>query len=491
MGPGVAYSFVMTPPSAAISIGSLLSFAPWASDQQKWKDGMATNRRKRTEDLPVLHPDAAGIDVGASELFVAVPADRDLEPVRSYPTFTRDLHELADWLQSCGIRSVAMESTSVYWIPVCQILEARGIEVFLVNAHYLKNVPGRKSDVSDCQWIQYLHSVGLLRASFRPPGVICAIRSLWRHRGSLIEMAAEHAMHIQKALDQMNLQIHRVLNDITGLSGLRILDAILAGKRDPEARAQLCHSRVKSSQDTVAKALEGDYREEHVFALKQSLESFRHYQRLVAEVNQEIESRLQGLETSPAAEVKPPARTKRSPYQRQRYEPTSFDLRGELYRIFGVDLTEVPGISGVTAHTLLREIGPEMSQFRNASAFASWLGLCPERQISGGKVLFTKSRRVRSRVALALRIAANSLHHATDYLGEFFRRIARRLGKPQAITATAHKLARIVFHLLTTKEAYNESVFMRCEEEAQKRAELRLKKHAAQLGFQVIPATNA
>jgi len=210
----------------------------------------------------------------------------------------------------------------------------------------------------------------------------------------------------------------------------------------------------------------------------------------VVEVNQEIESRLQGLETSPAAQAKPPARTKKSPYQRQRYEPTSFDLRGELYRIFGVDLTEVPGISGVTAHTILCEIGPDLSQFRNASAFASWLGLCPERQISGGKVLFTKSRRVRSRVALALRMAANSLHHANDYLGEFFRRITRRLGKPQAITATAHKLARIVFHLLSTKEAYNEGVFVRCEDEAHKRAELRLKRHAAQLGFQVIPATN-
>jgi len=349
---------------------------------------MATKRRKKTEDLPVLHPDAAGIDVGASELFVAVPVDRDPEPVRSYPTFTKDLHELADWLQRCGIRSVAMESTSVYWIPVYQILEARGIEVFLVNAHYLKNVPGRKSDVSDCQWIQYLHCVGLLRASFRPPGVICAVRSLWRHRGSLIEMAAEHVLHIQKALDQMNLQIHRVLSDITGLSGLRILDAILEGKRDPVALAQLCHSRVKSSQDTVAKALEGDYREEHVFALKQSLESFRHYQRLVAEVDKEIESRLRGLETSSAALAKPPARTKKSPYQRRHYEPTSFDLRSELYRIFGVDLTDVPGISGVTAHTILCEIGPETAQFRNASAFASWLGLCPERQISGGRVLF-------------------------------------------------------------------------------------------------------
>lgn len=451
---------------------------------------MATKRRKKTGDLPVLHPDAAGIDVGASELFVAVPADRDSEPVRSYPTFTRDLHELADWLQSCGIRSVAMESTSVYWIPVYQILEARGMEVFLVNAHYLKNVPGRKSDVSDCQWIQYLHSVGLLRASFRPPGAICAIRSLWRHRGSLIEMAAEHILHIQKSLDQMNLQIHRVLSDITGVSGLRILDSILAGNRDPVALAQLCHARVKSSQDTVAKALEGDYREEHIFALKQSLESFRYYQRLVAEVDQEIEVRLKGLETAPAAQAEPPARTKKSRYQRQHHEPTSFDMRSELYRIFGVDLTEVPGISGVTAHTILCEIGPDLSPFRNASAFASWLGLCPERQISGGKVLFTKSRRVKSRLALALRVGANSLHLADNYLGEFFRRIARRLGKPQAITATAHKLARIVFHLLSTKENYRESVFRRYEEDAQRRAEFRLRKHAAHLGFQLIPAAN-
>ena len=241
----------------------------------------------------------------------------------------------------------------------------------------------------------------------------------------------------------------------------------------------------------MAKALEGDYREEHLFALKQSLESFRYYQRLIGEVNKEIESRLQGLEKSPAAEAKPPARTKKSPYQRRHYEPTSFDLRSELYRILGVDLTEVPGISGVTAHTILCEIGPDTSPFRNASAFASWLGLCPERQISGGKVLFTKSRRVRSRVALALRMAANSLHHADSYLGEFFRRITRKLGKPQAITATAHKLARIVFHLLSTKEAYRESVFVRCEEEAKKRAELRLKRQAAQLGFQVIPAANA
>ena len=231
---------------------------------------MAKQSNGRCDQLPVLHPHAAGIDVGASELFVAVGADHDPQPVRRFPTFTRDLHALADWLQQCGVRSVAMESTSVYWIPIYQILEARGLEVCLVNAQHVKNVPGRKTDVSDCQWLRYLHSVGLLRGSFRPPGAICAVRALWRHRGSLVQMAAEHIMHIQKALDQMNLQVHRVLTEITGLSGLRILDAILACERDPLTLARLCHKRVKSSESTVAKSLEGDYRPEHIFALRQS-----------------------------------------------------------------------------------------------------------------------------------------------------------------------------------------------------------------------------
>ena len=452
---------------------------------------MAKKGKRRCDTLPVLHPDAAGIDVGASELFVAVSADRDPHPVRSFPTFTRDLHALADWLEQCGIHSVAMESTSVYWIPIYQILEARGLEVYLVNAQHVKNVPGRKTDVSDCQWLQYLHSVGLLRASFRPPGFICAIRSLWRHSSSLIQMAAEHVLHMQKALDQMNLQIHRVLNDITGVSGLKILDAILAGERDPLTLARLCHGGVKNSEDTIAKSLEGDYRPEHLFALRQSLAAYHYYQKLVLEVDQEIKHQLGELQTAPTAETTTPARTKASAYQRRRYEPKTFDLRGELYRIFGVDLTNVPGISAITAQTILCEIGTDVSRFRNASAFASWLGLCPEKKVSGGKVLFTKSRRVRSRVATALRMGAQSLHHAKDYLGEFFRRITRKLGRPQAITATAHKLARIVYHLLGTKEAYNEKVFHKCEADTIRRAEFRLRRQAAQLGFQIIPSENS
>lgn len=449
---------------------------------------MAKQSHRRCDQRPVLHPDAAGIDVGASELFVAVGADRDPQPVRRFPTFTRDLHALADWLQQCGVRSVAMESTSVYWIPIYQILEARGIEVCLVNAQHVKNIPGRKTDISDCQWLQYLHSVGLLRASFRPPSAICAVRALWRHRGSLIQMAAEHIMHFQKALDQMNLQVHRVLTEITGVSGLRILAAILAGERDPLTLARLCHKGVKSSESTVAKSLEGDHRPEHMFALRQSLSGYRYYQQLILETDQEIERHLGQIKDADRALPWLRKRTKRLPYQRQGHEPRVFDLRSELYRIFGVDLTNIPGISSMTAQTILCEIGTDVSRLRNASAFASWLGLGPEKKISGGKVLFTKSRRVQSRVAIALRLAGRSLHHAKDYMGEFFRRICRKLGKPQAITATAHKLARIVFHLLSTGEPYDESVFHKCEEEAIKRAEMRLRRQAAHLEFRIVPA---
>src|ERR1700690_2712814 len=249
---------------------------------------MAKRGEKRERRSMVLEPDAAGIDIGAEEIYVAVPPDRDEETTPRFSSFTSDLHALADWLSQCRIQSVAMESTGVYWIPLFQILEERGFKVYLVNAHYLKSVPGRKSDVSDCQWIQYLHSVGLLRASFRPPEAICALRTLWRHRGSLLEMAAEHILHMQKALSQMNLQLHHVLSDITGTSGTAILDAILAGERDPAKLANLCNRRIRSPRQTVAKSLEGDYRPEHLFALRQSLEAYRFYKHLMAEADLEL-----------------------------------------------------------------------------------------------------------------------------------------------------------------------------------------------------------
>jgi len=434
-----------------------------------------------------MQPDAAGIDIGAQEVFVAVPPDRDCEPVRRFGTFTRDLHEMAEWLERCRVRSVAMESTGVYWIPVHQILEQHGFEVYLVNARSVKHVPGRKTDVSDCQWIQHLHSVGLLRASFRPPAEICAVRCLWRHRDSLVQMAAEHVRHIQKALDQMNLRLHHVLSTVTGLSGMAILDAILAGERNPLRLAELCHCTVRSSRDTVAKALEGDYRPEHLFALRQSVSGYRYYQTMLLETDTELRKVLRELPTSENAQPKVPAQTKKRPPKRQKNEPV-FDLRSELYRIVGVDLTDVPGISVVTAHTIVSEIGTDVARFRNASAFASWLGLCPEKAVSGGKVLYTRSRKVKNRVAIALRSGAQCLYRAQSYLGEFYRRMKRKLGGPEAVTATAHKLARIVYHMLRTKEAYNESVLLKSEEDLVRKAELRLRRHAAKLGFQVIPA---
>jgi hypothetical protein len=245
--------------------------------------------------LPVRHPDAAGIDIGAEEIYVAVPPDRAEHSVRSFGTFTRDLDDLCDWLDICKVRTVAMESTGVYWIALFQLLETRGFEVFLVNASHVKNVPGRKSDVSDCQWIQYLHSVGLLKASFRPSDEICVLRSLWRHREGLLQMASEHTQQMQKALTQMNLQVHHVLSDITGVSGIAILDAILAGERNPVCLAALCNRRVRSSRDIVAKSLEGDYRSEHLFTLRQSLAANRFYRGLMADVDMEIEKYLRAM----------------------------------------------------------------------------------------------------------------------------------------------------------------------------------------------------
>jgi transposase len=291
-------------------------------------------------------------------------------------------------------------------------------------------------------------------------------------------------MHMQKALSQMNIQLHHVLSEITGVSGFAILDAILAGEREPVKLASLCNWRVRSSRETVAKSLEGDYRPEHLFTLRQSVVGFRFYQRLIAEVDQELELRMRELPRREGAPEQIPPRTKKCIYQRAGNEP-AFDLKAELFRIAGVDLTDVPGISTITAHTILMEVGPDMSRFRNASAFASWLGLCPEKQVSGGKVLSTRSRKVKNRAAIALRLGAHCLYHAKNYLGEFYRKMKWRLGAPEAVTATAHKLARIIYHMLSTREPYSESVLARCDQQVNMRAETRLRKQAANLGFQL------
>jgi transposase len=451
---------------------------------------MARKRKRDTKTnnavLPVMRPDAAGIDIGATEIFVAVPADRANENVRSFPTFTQDLYALADWLKHCGVKTVAMESTGVYWIPLFQILEGRGFEVCLVNARHVKNVPGRRTDVCDCQWLQFLHSVGLLRASYRPEQEVCAVRSLLRHRESLVQMAATHVNHMQKALDQMNLQVHHVISDITGQTGLAIVDAVLAGERDPLVLAKLRNDRIKASEEVIAKSLVGDYRPEHVFTLRQSLAAYRSYQKLIEDCDREIRDSLEQFKPPRQADTSGDDHRKPKPKT-----PTEGILRSELKRVFGIDLTKIPGIRVGIGQTLFGEIGPDFTKFRSASAFASWMGLCPDNDISGGKVLWVGTRKVNCRAATALRMAAQSLHHSKSALGDFYRRMRAKLGAPKAITAAAHKLARIIFHLVTTRQEFDDSRFAADQLRYQKRQEIKLRARAKAMGFELIPLEQA
>ncbi|MCX6382583.1 MAG: IS110 family transposase [Armatimonadetes bacterium] len=439
--------------------------------------------------MPELNPYAAGIDVGATKMYVAVPQDSDAQPVRSYLTFTQDLEELASWLHSCGVKTVAMESTGVYWIPLFQILEARGFTVCLVNARDWRNAPGRKTDVCDCQWLQYLHACGLLRASFRPKQEVCAARSLLRHREGLITAAGSNVQLMQKALTQMNLQIHHVISDITGKTGLAILDAILAGERNTEVLSLLRDPRIKTSAEVIAKSLVGHSRPEHLFTLKQALCSYRHYQTLLEECDQEIERVLSQFDAAspPDAPSEPPStKPKAERGNTLRFQETS--VRDEMFRLLGSDLTLVPGFGTQTLAILFSEVGRDMSAFPSDKRFCSWLGLCPGNRISGDKVLSSKTRHVPSRAAHAFRMAAQSLWHSRSALGDYYRRLCARLGRPAGITATAHKLARIFYHLLRTKQSYNESVFAQEQERANQSRERRLAKEATLLGLRLVPA---
>ncbi|MCP3872942.1 MAG: IS110 family transposase [Desulfobacteraceae bacterium] len=449
---------------------------------------MTRKRKKKNKNIKMLHviqPNAAGIDIGAAEIYIAVPGDRDKEPVRHFDTFTADLHSAAKWLKSCGIDSIAMESTGVYWIPVFQILESYGFDVVLVNARHVKNVPGRKTDVQDCQWLQYLHSVGLLRGSYRPPQEICAVRSLLRHRDGLIKTASSHILHMQKALTQMNLQIHNVISDITGVTGLAIIDAILSGERNPQKLAALKNGRIKASKDTIAKSLEGDYLPEHIFTLKQSLQVYRHYQQMMAECDQEIESHLNNFDSRVDMDKNPPPPPTSISRRGKGNEP-NFDLRTQLYRIIGTDLTQIEGISAVTAHVFFSEVGCDVSKFPKSNNFVSWLNLCPNNKITGGKILSSQTLPGKNRLAKALQMSAMSLWHSQSYLGNYYRRKRAKNGAPSAITDTAHKLARIIYHLVKTGKQFDESVFSTQEEAHQKRALSNLKKRAKTMGFKLV-----
>jgi transposase len=450
---------------------------------------MARSRPRRNDAAPSsppgtlaqLNANAAGIDIGSGSHFVAVPADRDPEPVREFRAFTADLHRLADWLQTCGIETVAMESTGVYWIPLFQVLEARGFEVKLVDTHQLKRVPGRKTDVLDCQWLQQLHSFGLLAGAFRPDDQMCVLRSYMRQRAMLVTYASQHVQHLHKALDQMNLKLGLVLEDVTGATGLRIIRAILAGERDSARLAALRHGKCKHSAATIAQALHGDWREEHLFALGQALELIEAYQAKIADCDARIEAHLRTFDDR--SDGQPPPQ---GPPPRADRHDLSFDATAELFRLTGVDLTAISGLQAHTALKVLSETGLDMSKWPTAKHFGSWLGLAPNNRVSGGKVLRRRTTPSANRAAAALRVAAQSLHRSNSALGAFLRRKAAQRGMPKAITAAAYKLAVIFYTMLTQGTAFVERGQDYYERAHQARVLKSLERRARQLGYSLI-----
>jgi transposase len=440
---------------------------------------------KVSRSLRLLNPAAAGVDVGASEHYVAVPPERDEQPVRRFGAFTEDLHRLAQWLLQCGVRTVAMESTGVYWIPLYQILEDYGLVVKLVNARHVKHVPGRKSDVQDCQWLQQLESFGLLAGSFRPEAKICILRSYMRQRQMLIRNASRHIQQMQKALTQMNLKLHQVISDLNGQTGMRIVRAILRGERDRLKLAALKDPRVKSSLGTIAKSLEGDYRAEHLFALRQAVELYDYYQQKIAECDEAILKEMQSLETRAAPGSVPPAPRKGK--GRSRHNPIPFDSRAELYRIMGVDLTRIDGLNEATGQLILSELGLDLcKKWPSEAQFCSWLGLCPNNEISGGKVLRRGTRKVINRVANALRMCAESLLNSKSALGAYARRMRAKRDSKIAISATAHKLARLIYRTLKYGQEYSDIGQAQYEAKYRTNAIKSLQKRARQLGVQLV-----
>jgi transposase len=432
--------------------------------------------------LPPVNANAAGIDVGATSHWVAVPADRDAEPVREFATFTGELYRLADWLRACRVETVVMESTGVYWIPVFQVLEARGFEVKLVDARQLKRVPGRKSDVLDCQWLQRLHTFGLLAGAFRPDDQVCVLRSYMRQRAMLVAYAGQHVQHLQKALVQMNLQLTVVLDDITGATGMKIIRAVLAGERDPHRLAALRHGKCKHSEATIAAALQGDWREEHLFALEQAVDLVETYQAKIAACDARIQAHLRRFADRGTGE--PPE----GPPPRADRHDLSFDATAELYRVTGVDLTAIDGLQAHTVLKVLSETGLDMTRWPSAKHFGAWLGLAPNNRVSGGKILSRRSLPTANRAAAALRVAAQTLHHSKSALGAFLRRKAAHLGMPKAITATAYKLARILYALLSTGSAFLDPGQDAYERAHTARVVRSLSRRAHDLGYQLVKA---
>jgi transposase len=433
--------------------------------------------RKREDEV---FPNAAGIDVGASSHWVAVPPHLAEDSVREFGAMTDDLNALAEWLIACGVDTVALESTGVYWIPVYEVLEQRGLKVWLVDARQMKYVPGRKSDVQDCQWLQKLMSLGLLRAAWRPGDEVCVVRAVVRQREVLLAEQASWVQRMQKALVQMNLQLTEVLTDVMGMTGQAVIRDIVAGQRDPHALARHRNGRVKASMAEIERALTGNWREEHLFVLAQALAMYDSLAQRVLECDAKIESLLVTLRRHEVELT--------GPGKRGGKNTPAFDLRTALARWAGVDLTRINGLAVSSVLTVLSEIGPDLSRFANVKHFCSWLGLCPGTKISGGKVLSARTRRSTNRVRQALKLAVMSLSRNRSALGAFYRRLCARMDKPSANTAVAHKLARMIYFMLTRGEEFVDQGQDQYEEQQRQRSVAALKRRAAALGFAVTPA---
>jgi transposase len=428
------------------------------------------------------------MDIGAEEIVVAVPPDRDPEPVRVFRTFTPDLHALVAWLVACGIDTVAMESTGVYWIPIYELLEAQQIVPFLVNARHVKTVPGRKSDWNDAQWLQKLHALGLLRASFRPDVEICALRTLSRYRAELIQHRSPHVLHIQQALKVMNLQLSEVLTDVMGTTGLAILRAIAAGERNPLVLAHHRTVSCRASVEMIAKALTGNWKDEQIFVLQQALALYDTYTAHIRACDTQIEARLTAMEARAVPDTPLPELPPAKPNSNSKNAP-SFNARAQFARLVGIDLVAVTGLSAATVQTIITEIGTDMSRFPTVKQFCSWLGVVPRNDVSGGKVLRSRTKKVVSRANQAFRMAAQAVSRTDTVFGAYYRSMRARKGPQQAIVATAHKIARTVYHLLKEGEAFVEE---RAEVYEQKRREQelhRLARRAEKLGYTLTQLT--
>lgn len=455
--------------------------------------GKKNGKGKNPASLPVVHPKAAGIDLGSEEHYVCVgnvtlPICVEPEPVRKFGCMTPDLIEMAEWLRSCGITTAAVESTGVYWIPVASVLEDMGIEVYLVDAREAKNVPGRKTDVLDCQWIQRLHQHGLLRQAFRPSPEIEPLRSLWRHRRELAVECAKQIHLIQKSLEQMNLQLHKVITDVSGCTGMAILRTILDGERDPNVLVKFRHPQCKSSKEDFIKALTGKYKEEQIFIMHQAVDAYDFHQGRMMKCDLRIGEYIKTLPVKPKTDTTtnlPPEKVT----SRRKNEPYVGGLRQQMIDIMGADLTIIEGIDTPTAFTIMSEFGYDLSKFPTEKHFASYLGLCPNNIITGGKVKRRGTRKVSSRAATALRLAAQSLWKSKSALGAFYRMMRTRLGAPKAITAAAHRLAKLIYRMLKHGENYVHQGMADFEAKRKEQALRSLKKKAKEQGYILVSAT--